>query len=242
MVEKFQKKNLSSSSKEWLIRQQRDFFAKSAKIQNYRSRSAYKLIQINERDKLIKPAQIIVDLGAAPGGWSQVVSGIIGDKGQVFAIDLLPITGINLVQILKGDFLSAEMQAQLEQKIILYFSRNNNRYKNQEVKLDGVLSDMSPNISGIRDSDNAKALEMWIAALIFCNKWLKKSVNNIVENKNVRQSCRGGYFVCKLFQSKEADEFTGLCKKHFQDVSIRKPQASRSESRECFLVATNFGG
>lgn len=247
MVEKFHNKNLSPSSKLWLARQQRDIFSRQAKVQNYRSRAAYKLIQMLERDRLIKPAQIIADLGAAPGGWAQIASNIVGEQGHIFALDLLPITGINNVTILEGDFLDPKVSALLNQKIISFLAHrqslmpqkteiNQPLLNPEEIKIDGVLSDLSPNISGIRASDNAKALELWQNALRFSiNKLRGQDYKGGYNHPKY-----GGFFVCKLFHSEEANEFTKQCKQHFRTVNIRKPEASRNDSRECFLVALDF--
>jgi len=229
MNKKFDKKSLSASSKKWLLRQNKDNYANLAKTENYRSRAAYKLLQILAVDNLIKPGQIIADLGAAPGSWSQIAASIVGKQGRVFAFDLLPINYISGVEIVKGDLLNSNDITRFENNIT-------NQYPNVSNKIfDGVLCDLSPNISGIRDYDNVRSLELWQAALMFCTRYLKN-----VEKIKVNSKGSTGFFICKLFQSNEADEFINICQKMFEKIHIRKPKASRIQSRENYLVAINF--
>ena len=222
-MQKFRKSQLSPSSKAWLKRQAKDLFSKQVKAGAYRSRAAFKLLQLNKRYQFLHQGQIAVDLGAAPGGWTQVLveklypSSNVRHSARIFAIDLLPITSMAGVKTLQGDFLSEEIRTTLELHL-------NTMFNSQAQSLDVVLSDLSPNISGIRSNDNARAEALWLSALTFAERWLKLD----------------GSFVCKLFQSTEAEQFVKCCKPLFRQVSVNKPAASRDESREVFLVAKGF--
>ena len=187
-----------------------------ARADGWRSRAAFKLIEVNTRDRLLIPGAKVVDLGAAPGGWSQVASAEVGPGGRVIAIDLLDIAPMSGVTVFRGDFRAPEMQA----RIVAALGGQ---------KADVVLSDLSPNISGIASADQAQAAELVRAALDFCRAQLKP----------------GGAFFVKVFQG---EEFAGLLKEMkalFRDVRTLKPSASRGESRETYLLArglTREGG
>jgi len=203
----------SKSSNQWLRRHVKDPFVRKARAEGYRSRAAYKLIEINTRERLLVPGARVVDLGAAPGGWSQVAAGKVAPGGQVIALDLLEIAPISGVTVLRGDCRDPIVQAQLAE--VLGGSR-----------VDVVLSDLSPNISGIASADQARAAELVRMAVGFCRSWLKP----------------GGVFLVKVFQG---GEFTGVLnemKATFRDVKTLKPAASRDASRETYLIARGLKG
>ena len=190
----------SKTSRQWLHRHVTDPYVQRSKREGYRSRSAYKLTEIDERDRLLRAGQVVVDLGAAPGGWSQVAAKKVGPKGTVIAIDLLPIAPISGVKVVQGDF----------------------REKLPEgVKADVVLSDLAPNLSGIANVDQARGLELSLAAIDFCRKALKPD----------------GVFVVKAFQGEAFEDLRARLKEVFMKVKVIKPPASRGESRETYAVA-----
>jgi 23S rRNA (uridine2552-2'-O)-methyltransferase len=188
---------VAKSSKEWLRRHVSDPYVKQAKKQGYRSRAAFKLLEIDSKEKVFRAGQSVLDLGAAPGGWSQVAAA----KGaKVTAIDLLPVAPIAGVEVRKGDF-----RGQL----------------GELPPMDVVLSDLSPNLSGIRNVDQARSLELLLAAIEACRKLLKP----------------GGAFVAKAFHGDAFDDALGALEKAFAKVKVVKPPASRGESRETYFVA-----
>ncbi len=192
----------------WLDRHVHDPFVKLAQKEGYRSRAAYKLIGLDERDHLLKPGMTVVDLGAAPGGWCQVTAKKVGDKGRVIGIDLLPVEPVPGAVLLQGDFTTDEGLALVEEAL-------------NGKKADLVLSDMAPNLSGVKDSDQAKHYELAELALDFAVQWLKPE----------------GAFVVKVFHGPGFEDFVRKARQAFRQVNIRKPDASRDESRENFLVA-----
>ena len=196
------------SNKQWLRRHVTDPYVRQAKAQGYRSRSAFKLLQIDAKEKILKPGQLVVDLGAAPGGWSQVAADKVKRAGRVISIDLLPIAPISGVAVLKGDFRSEELTRALG-----------------NAKADVVLSDLSPNLSGIGNVDQARALELITAAIDFCCKVLK----------------REGVFVLKAFHGEAFEEVLQLLRRTFEKVKVVKPLASRGESAETYVVARGIG-
>jgi len=198
----------SQSSKQWLRRHVNDPYVQRSKKEGYRSRSAYKLTEIDDRDKLLKPGMLVVDLGAAPGGWSQVMARRVGAMGTVVAIDLLEVEPIAGVTILKADFASAEGLAAVEEGI-------------QGRRVDVVLSDMAPNMSGIAVSDQARSLELAEIARDFAQLHLQAE----------------GVLVVKVFQGAGYDEYLKSLRNTFQKVVVRKPASSRGESAEQYLVA-----
>ena len=188
---------MAKSSKPWLHRHVTDPYVRKAKEQGYRSRAAFKLLELDDKEKLLRPGALVLDLGAAPGGWSQVAA----QKGaKVTAVDLLPIAPIPGVTVLKGDF--REVLADLP-------------------RFDVVLSDLSPNISGIRNVDQARTLELLQAAIAVCKVSLKPD----------------GVFVTKAFHGEAFDDAQEALKQAFSSVKVFKPAASRGESRETYLVA-----
>ena len=203
MTRKHSKQNSSSSSKtksskEWLKRHFDDIYVQKSWKSKYRSRAAFKLIEIQEKDKLIKPGMIIVDLGAAPGSWSQVVLDIIKDNGKLIALDILPMDPINNIKIITGDFTDNHVLELLEKEL-------NNK------KIDLVISDMAPNLSGNKSVDQAKSIYLNELALDF-------AINNLKQ---------GGNFLCKSFQGVGYQEFFKNVKKKFGLITSRKPNASR---------------
>lgn len=197
----------AKTSKAWMKEHVNDFFVKQAKKEGYRSRAAYKLIEIAERDHLLKPGMTVVDLGAAPGGWSQVAADKVGDKGTVIALDLLEMVALPGVTFIRGDFREAAVLAEL-----------NNCLAGRTVDL--VISDMSPNISGVGMSDQARSMHLAELALEFS-----------VERLNL-----GGKFLVKVFQGSGFEEFLRAMRATFKQVVTRKPEASRGRSSEMYLL------
>jgi 23S rRNA (uridine2552-2'-O)-methyltransferase len=192
----------------WLDRHVHDPFVKLAQKEGYRSRAAYKLLGLDDRDHLLKPGMTVVDLGAAPGGWCQVAAKKVGEQGKVIGIDLLPVAPVPGVQLFQADFTEAEGLALVEDAL-------------EGRKADLVLSDMAPNISGVKDADQAKHYLLAELALDFAVRWLKPE----------------GAFVVKVFQGSGFEEYLKQVRAVFNKVVTRKPDASRDESRENFLVA-----
>ncbi len=201
------KKGPSKSSKQWLQRQNKDGYVKRANLEGYRSRSAYKLIEINKRHKILHKGMLVVDLGAAPGGWSQVAVAQVG-KSNVFALDILPIDPIEGVDIIIGDFQEPQVQAELLNKL-----------GGQRVDL--VISDMAPNFSGIRSVDVTRAICLAEIAAEFAQEVLTES----------------GSFLVKVFQGEGFTEYVHMLKQIFQVVQTCKPPASRAESSEVYVLA-----
>ena len=201
----------SHSSKQWLRRHVNDPYVQRSKREGYRSRSAYKLIEIDDRDKLLKGGLLAIDLGSAPGGWSQVLSQRIGASGRVVAIDLLEMEPIAGVTFIRGDFSSRKGLAAVEEVL-------------KERKADIVLSDMAPNMSGIAVSDQARVMELAEVARDFALLHLKPE----------------GAFLVKIFQGTGYDDYLRSLRRAFQKVVVRKPDASRGESAEQFLLARNL--
>jgi 23S rRNA (uridine2552-2'-O)-methyltransferase len=192
------------SSKEWLRRHVSDPYVRKAKEQGYRSRAAFKLLQLDEKHRFLRPGMTVVDLGAAPGGWSQVAADKVKPGGQVIAIDLLPIAPISGVTVLKGDFRGEILIRAL-----------------QGARADVVLSDVSPNLSGIGNVDQARLLELLGAAIDFCCKALKPD----------------GVLLVKAFHGEAFDALTARLKASFRKVKVVKPLASRGESAETYVLA-----
>ena len=203
----------SKSSSRWLQEHVSDPFVKQAQKEGYRARSAYKLLELSEKDRLFRPGMRVLDLGATPGGWSQVASRLVGDRGRVVATDILPMDAIRGVDFIQGDF---REQAVMEQVL--------ERLGGEPV--DVVLSDMSPNLSGISAADQAASIYLLELALDMVRRVLKP----------------GGTFVAKLFQGAGSDDYLKEVRKAFDKVVIRKPSASRSRSREVYFVAKGFRG
>ena len=190
-----------------------DPFVKKAQLDGYRSRSAYKLTELNEKDRLIRPGMRIMDLGSAPGGWSQVAGKLVGAKGRVLATDILPMEPIKNVDFIQGDFTDEAVVAQLLDWL-------------GGGKFDLIISDIAPNITGIDSADQASSMYFLELAL-----------------DTVRQTLKpGATFVAKMFQGSGSDQYVKELRTSFEKVLIRKPAASRAESREVYIVAKGFRG
>jgi 23S rRNA (uridine2552-2'-O)-methyltransferase len=203
----------SKSSGAWLQEHVNDPYVKQAQRDGYRSRSSYKLIQLNERDRLIRPGMLIVDLGSAPGGWSQVATRLAGEQARVVATDILPMDPLKNVDFIQGDFTA---EAVLNQVL--------ERLGGRKPHL--VICDIAPNISGVDSADQASSMYLVELALDF--------VRQALEPK--------GDFVVKVFQGAGADAYIKDVRTSFDKVFIRKPAASRPRSREVYLVAKGFKG
>ncbi|MDX5363120.1 MAG: 23S rRNA (uridine(2552)-2'-O)-methyltransferase RlmE [Pseudazoarcus pumilus] len=201
------------TSKAWMMEHVTDAWVQRAKAEGYRSRAAFKLIEIDERDRLLKPGAVVVDLGAAPGSWCQVVVKKVGPKGRVFALDLLEIEPVTGVDFLQGDFTEDAVLEALEARL-------------DGQAVDVVLSDMAPNMSGIELVDQARSIHLAELALDFCEHHLKP----------------GGAFVVKVFQGQGFMEFREAAQKRFKSFQVRKPKASRDRSAEVYLLGTGFLG
>jgi 23S rRNA (uridine2552-2'-O)-methyltransferase len=197
----------TKSGSAWMHEHVTDPFVKRAQQDGYRSRAAYKLLEMDQRDRLLRPGMIVVDLGAAPGSWCQVAVKQLKGQGRVLAIDLLPVAAIAGVEALEGDFASDDGLAWLEQKL-------------QGKQADLVISDMSPNISGIVLSDQARQYDLCEMALAFAGKWLKPD----------------GAFVVKVFQGVGFEDYRKQMREAFVQVQVRKPEASRNRSNELYLL------
>ena len=202
----------SHSSKQWLRRHVNDPFVQRSKKEGYRSRSAYKLTEIDDRDRIVKPGMVVVDLGSAPGGWSQVLAKRLGKSSTLIAIDLLDMEPIPGVTFLKADFTS---DSGLEALLHALGGR----------KADLVVSDMAPNMSGIAISDQARSMELAEVARDFALLHLKSP---------------GGAFLVKIFQGAGYDEYLKSLRRAFAKVVVRKPEASRDESAEQFLLGRDL--
>jgi 23S rRNA (uridine2552-2'-O)-methyltransferase len=199
----------SKSSHRWLKEHFDDPFVKKAQAEGMRSRAAYKLEELIERDKLLKPGMVVVDLGAAPGGWSQVVRRDLGIKGRVIAMDILDMPGIAGVDFIHGDFREDEAISRLEAIL-------------NGMPVDLVLSDMAPNMSGVDAVDQARAMYLSELAVEFADKHLKP----------------GGNFLIKLFMGEGFDTYMKELKNRYRKVVTRKPAASRRRSNEVYALAT----
>jgi 23S rRNA (uridine2552-2'-O)-methyltransferase len=197
----------SKSSGRWLQRHLKDPYVRKARADGYRSRAAFKLLEINTRDRLLIPGARVVDLGAAPGGWCQVAAKLVGGTGRVVAVDLLEMAPVPGVRFLQGSFLDADIQARIQAEL--------------GGPADLVLSDMMPNVSGIASADQARAAELVLAAIEFSHESLKPD----------------GAFLVKVFQGDEFPALLKELKGVFREVRTIKPAASREESRETYLLA-----
>ena len=203
----------SHSSKQWLRRHVNDPYVQRSRKEGYRSRSAYKLTEIDDRDKLLRPGQVIVDLGSAPGGWSQVAAKRVGGSGRVIAIDLLEMDQVPGVTFVQGDFTKGSGLKAIASLL-------------GDGKADMVLSDMAPNMSGIAVSDQARSMELAELARDFAMFHLQEE----------------GAFLVKVFQGAGYDEYLKSLRAAFRKVVVRKPDASRDESSEQYLLARGLKG
>jgi 23S rRNA (uridine2552-2'-O)-methyltransferase len=195
----------------WLQAHRSDPYVKNAKYQGYRSRAVYKLKEINDRDKLIKPSMTVIDLGAAPGGWSQLVSEIVGKDGTIIAIDILPMEPVTGVMFIQGDFRD---QSVLNQLLATLTGR----------AADLVISDMAPNISGIKAIDQTRSMYLAELTVELASMSLKK----------------GGNLLVKVFQGEGFDALRRDLQNRFATVVVRKPKSSRPQSSEIYLLAKNY--
>lgn len=203
----------SKSSRRWLDRHFRDEFVQKSQKEGFRSRAVYKLQEIQERDRLIKQGQLVVDLGAAPGGWSQYAEQLVGSKGRVVAMDILPMDPIDGVSFIQGDFREEAVLEQLQELL-------------EGSKVDLVISDMAPNVTGMAVVDQPRSMYLCELALDFARDCLKP----------------GGGMAVKVFQGEGFDQFMRDLRAVFNKVVTRKPKASRPKSREVYLVASGFKG
>ncbi len=202
-----------SSSKSWLKEHFDDYYVKLAQAEGYRSRASYKLLELQEKDRLIRPGMRVLDLGAAPGGWSQVAAKLVGHQGEVIASDILPMDTLAGVRFIQGDFTEDDVFSEILAAI-------------DGSPPDLVISDMSPNISGMKAVDQPRSMYLVELAVDLAVKVLKP----------------GGAFVAKGFQGEGFDEIHRFLRGHFGRVVTRKPAASRPRSPEVYLVATDFKG
>jgi 23S rRNA (uridine2552-2'-O)-methyltransferase len=200
-----------SSSKAWLKEHRDDVYVQRAQKEGYRSRACYKLIELNEKDRLLRPGMTVVDLGSAPGGWSQVAAGIVGVKGRVIATDILPMDTLEDVDFIQGDFTEEAVFDALLEAI-------------SDEPVDLVMSDMAPNMSGMTAVDQPRAMYLVELAVDMASRVLAPK----------------GAFVAKVFQGEGFDELFKSLREQYQTVLTRKPDASRPRSREVYIVAKGF--
>lgn len=203
----------SKTSKKWMDEHVNDIYVKKAQVDGYRSRASYKLIEINEKDNLFRAGSVVMDLGSAPGGWSQIVAPIVGESGRVIASDILPMSGIVGVDFIQGDFTDEAVYDQILQTL-------------GDDQVDTVVSDMAPNMSGVNTTDQYASMYLVELALDMARNVLKP----------------GGSFCAKVFQGVGYDEYVKDVRSSFNKVIVRKPAASRPRSREVYLVAKGFKG
>jgi 23S rRNA (uridine2552-2'-O)-methyltransferase len=201
----------TKTSKAWMQQHVTDPYVRQAKQQGYRSRAAFKLLEIDARDRLLKPGLVVVDLGAAPGGWAQVAAQKIGPRGRIVAVDLLEMAPIPGVDFIQGDFTEDAALNALEERL-------------GGAAVDLVICDMAPNISGIGLADQARSMHLAEIALEFAVKRLKP----------------GGHFLVKIFQGSGFEEFVRAMRREFKQVFVRKPGASRSRSKEVYLLGKDL--
>jgi 23S rRNA (uridine2552-2'-O)-methyltransferase len=203
----------SKSSNDWMDEHFNDHYVMKAKEEGYRSRACYKLMEIDDKDKLMKPGMTVLDLGSAPGGWSQVAVQRVGDHGMVVASDILPMDGIAGVTFLQGDFTE---EAVFDELMTIIGDR----------QVDLVISDMAPNMSGMSAVDQPSAMYLVELALDMARQVLKP----------------GGSYAAKVFHGEGFDEYLKDMRSSFQKVVTRKPDSSRARSREVYLVAKGYKG
>ena len=201
----------SKSSRRWLDEHFKDKYVKDISDSGYRSRASYKLLEMQKKDSFMRPGMTIVDLGAAPGGWSQIALSAVGAKGKILATDILPMEPITGVDFIQGDFSNEEVFDDLVLRI-------------GDSPVDLVISDMAPNISGISAIDQPRCIYLAELALEFARSILKP----------------GAYFLVKVFQGEGTDAYKAHVLRYFQKVKIRKPNASRARSKEFYFLAEGF--
>jgi 23S rRNA (uridine2552-2'-O)-methyltransferase len=198
-----------SKNRSWIQRHVKDPYVKQSQVDGFRSRASYKLLEIVEKDRLIRSGMTVVDLGSSPGGWSQVASGLVGASGGVVALDILPMDPVSGVEFIQGDFTDDSTYGRLQQLV-----------KNKSVDL--VISDMAPNLSGSQEIDQPAMMHLAELSLDLALKFLDAK----------------GVFISKLFHGQGFDRFVLEVRKLFNKVSIVKPHASRSKSKEVYIVAS----
>lgn len=203
--------NVAKVRKSWLKRQQKDPYVKHARASSYRSRAAFKLAEIDRRDSLFRNARTVVDIGASPGSWSQYASEKIGAQGRIIAVDILPIEAIEKVTIIQGDIRENSVLEACMQAL-------------SGTRADLVLSDIAPNLTGVRVTDQARSI----------------SLAELVMEFGEAALAEGGDLLVKLFQGEGVDHYQSELKQRFQKVMVRKPDASRSESREFYVLARGY--
>ena len=203
----------TKSSQRWLARNAKDKYVKRAREEGARSRAIYKLEEIDRRDRLLRPDMTVVDLGAAPGGWSQYVKSRVGKSGRVLALDILPMEPIVGVEFIEGDFTEQPVLDLLMQRI-------------QGKPVDLVISDLAPNMTGVASVDQARVMNLAELVLEFSDKSLKL----------------GGSLLIKTFQGAGFNEFYAQLRRRFEKLAARKPSASRAESKEIYLLGRGFRG
>jgi 23S rRNA (uridine2552-2'-O)-methyltransferase len=199
-------------SKRWMTERRNDPYSKAAKKMDYRSRASFKLIQIDDKFKLLKRGAVVADLGAAPGGWLQVASERVGPKGKVVGVDLQPIEPLEGVETVQGDMRKEETVMDMLEAL--------------GGRADVVLSDMSPNISGSYSMDHARSVDLCEHALEFADKVLRP----------------GGALVMKIFEGDMMQDFMKLVKARFKEIKLYGPDASRASSSEIYIIARDFIG
>ena len=214
----------SKSSKGWLKEHFDDEYVRRSQQDGYRSRAIYKLIEIDKKDRLVKPGMTIIDLGAAPGGWSEYCVKKLGKKGTMVALDILPMEPIDGVTIIEGDFREDAVFEEL--MAVMAAVERDETIDNSDDKADLVISDMAPNISGMESVDMPRAYYLCDLALDLARQVLKP----------------GGGLLVKLFQGEGFEEYSKELKSSFTRVVMRKPRASRARSREIYALATGFKG
>ncbi len=196
-------------TRQWLQERRNDGYARRARRHGYRSRAVYKLAEIDHRDRLIRRGMRILELGAAPGGWSQYLAEKVGPEGQVVAVDVIEMATVQNVRFIHGDFTDPAVRKLLIEAL---------------GSADLVISDMAPNITGVRDADRARFLELLESAMDIARMTLRG----------------GGNMLLKVFEGPEIKGFRKDCDQYFKSVSVRKPSASRPRSREYYLLAKQF--
>jgi 23S rRNA (uridine2552-2'-O)-methyltransferase len=202
----------TKSSERWLREHESDPFVKAARAAGWRSRAVYKLEEIERSDKILKPGGVIVDLGAAPGGWSQYAAKVLRGQGRIVASDILPMETIAGVEFVQGDFSTEDVFAGLLKRL-----------GSDRPRL--VMSDMAPNMSGIAEVDHDRGMQLVELSLDFAEKTL----------------LQGGDYLVKVFQGRDFEAFVKRLRSKFGQVKVRKPKASRSRSAELYLLARQFG-
>ena len=201
----------SKSSGQWLKEHESDEFVRRARQEGYRSRAVYKLLEIDQRDHLFKPGMTVIDLGAAPGSWSQVAADKVTVKGKVVALDILPMEPLPEVEFIQGDFREQEVMDRLLERV-------------EKRGVDLVISDIAPNMSGMGAMDQPRSMYLVELALDTARQVLRP----------------GGVFLVKLFQGSGSEQFIRDVRSSFKTVVIRKPKASRARSREVYILARDF--